>query len=380
MRKTATALICMGLSGTGSAFAEDCVDFITASKQVRTQVSSQSEVEKSIDAFCDEYSKTTSGKRSSNFGAAYEALSLSFGSSDASESAIYSKYCSVSARERNSDDKYALYLETIAPEAYDAVKACISLKKKRGISISPTQIGPNNLQFIIKNGPSNTHTASLIKSPSPDVQCAWETVEASGSTNTSTSTSTSTSAGGKLDLGANQSITLNCSRPARNVLSWVTVFDSDAVDESSLSFKWGAYNASGELLDTVGALQRHIDSLWDNLTGAVIPFDAQKCPNGWQEYQPAYGRFIRGIDRPGTTDAQGSRLVGSFQDDDIKAHSHDVSLPRRWGDKYQGYGHEEEPGWGNDNGFRSPLTAKTAEAGGKETRPKNVALLYCKKL
>lgn len=110
--------------------------------------------------------------------------------------------------------------------------------------------------------------------------------------------------------------------------------------------------------------------------GAVVAFNRASCPPGWEEFQPAYGRFIRGIDRIGKTDPEGQRALGSVQDDAFAAHRH--ARPRdvydagggedtAWvaHDKYFGYGHENAPA--------------TGETGGPETRPDNVALLYCEK-
>src|SRR5215471_8524467 len=37
----------------------------------------------------------------------------------------------------------------------------------------------------------------------------------------------------------------------------------------------------------------------DAMPGAVMSFNRDSCPAGWKEYSPAYGRFIRGIDKSG---------------------------------------------------------------------------------
>jgi len=111
--------------------------------------------------------------------------------------------------------------------------------------------------------------------------------------------------------------------------------------------------------------------------GAVIAFNSHQCPPGWEEYSPAYGRFIRGIDRGETkVDPVGERGPGSHQEDQFASHSH--ARPKGVYDagggpasswvahgRYFGYGHSNPPA--------------TGEAGGNETRPENVALLYCEK-
>ncbi len=111
--------------------------------------------------------------------------------------------------------------------------------------------------------------------------------------------------------------------------------------------------------------------------GAVIAFNRDTCPSGWREYTPAYGRFIRGIDRSGDNidpHPRGERKPGSIQEDDLGSHFH--SRPN---DVHSGY--QDGRAWiasakhfsyANGNPF-------TGETGGRETRPVNVALLYCEK-
>ena len=53
--------------------------------------------------------------------------------------------------------------------------------------------------------------------------------------------------------------------------------------------------------------------------GAVIAFNLPACPAGWSEYKPAYGRFIRGIDKSGNKiDPDGQRKEESYQEDAIR--------------------------------------------------------------
>lgn len=110
----------------------------------------------------------------------------------------------------------------------------------------------------------------------------------------------------------------------------------------------------------------------------VAAFDSDTCPSGWQEYVPAYGRFIRGIDKANSgIDPDGKRIAGSIQDEQFLSHHH--TRPRgvydargrsdaSWVDhaRHFGYGHVNPP--------------ETGTTGGSETRPDNVALLYCVKV
>lgn len=110
--------------------------------------------------------------------------------------------------------------------------------------------------------------------------------------------------------------------------------------------------------------------------GAVLAFALEECPLPyWKEYEPAYGRFIRGIDKKETpTDPDGNRDVGSIQQGEVQTHSHIQQL--------RSGGHKTCAKGGNDvcdlHQFNYGTSSyETKSAGGAETRPVNVALLYC---
>lgn len=104
-------------------------------------------------------------------------------------------------------------------------------------------------------------------------------------------------------------------------------------------------------------------------SGAVIAFDLKECPAGWSEYEKAHGRFIRGIDRGDPkTDPQGERQPGSLQEDLLKSHTHTHKAPRHYNSGAGGHARAKPDGSGT-----------TSATGGAETRPKNVALLYCRR-
>lgn len=120
-------------------------------------------------------------------------------------------------------------------------------------------------------------------------------------------------------------------------------------------------------------------------SGAVLSFDLAACPSGWSEYIPARGRFVRGIDPTGASDPDGVRTAGNVQADDFRAHSHhvpafDVSNTAAFvindssGDQIVS-SDNLPPSYGE---FRTTRYS-TASSGGTETRPVNVALLYCRK-
>ena len=136
-------------------------------------------------------------------------------------------------------------------------------------------------------------------------------------------------------------------------------------------------------------------------SGAVIAFDLPGCPAGWTEYAQAYGRFIRGIDKSGRrTDPDGPRSAGSTQEDAIRNITGSIigvkgagNRAWDWGfrpgtngafdvpyslDRYNPYGggeYKPEGGVGWTANFDASRIVPTAA----ENRPRNVALLYCRK-
>lgn len=113
-------------------------------------------------------------------------------------------------------------------------------------------------------------------------------------------------------------------------------------------------------------------------TGAVVTFDLNQCPEGWEEYKAAYGRFVRGIDKSGSNvDPDGTRTPGSQQEDQFESHSHKHS-PREGGTVWLEENYDEGGNW-PDQKNGNTQDNETSTEGGVETRPKNVALLYCEK-
>ncbi|WP_299659327.1 hypothetical protein [uncultured Psychromonas sp.] len=126
----------------------------------------------------------------------------------------------------------------------------------------------------------------------------------------------------------------------------------------------------------VNNLKKQVESLNNGLSSGVLAFSSEKCPEGWSEYALAQGRFIRGIDRSGENrDPEGERKIGMLQSDQFKRHSHKYHV-FAFGHRYndQGAPQKSEDNDGNEFDWDS------GTAGGDETRPKNVALLYCIKV
>lgn len=127
--------------------------------------------------------------------------------------------------------------------------------------------------------------------------------------------------------------------------------------------------------------------------GAIIAFHLTSCPDGWAPADGTNGTpdlrglFIRGRDDFGTgaagNDPAGVRAIGSLQGDIFQGHTHDIFYNNVSGTTAAagGSNHTFGPfgtanvdltigGPANDGSNGTPRT-------GNETRPKNVALMYC---
>lgn len=113
----------------------------------------------------------------------------------------------------------------------------------------------------------------------------------------------------------------------------------------------------------------------------VMAFNAEKCPSGWKSFDPGFGRFLRGIDLSDSgIDPDGKRAPGEKQEDSFQSHRHL-------------HGSSEHPDGGMFNTDRTKLAGGDQrhaigdfgilEPTGEEvrttdeTRPKNVAVLFC---
>lgn len=137
-------------------------------------------------------------------------------------------------------------------------------------------------------------------------------------------------------------------------------------------------NAAGTCID--------IGSVPTLPTGAIMAFDLTTCPTGWSEYTAARGRFLRGIDPSGSTavDPDGTRAPGNQQADDWKSFT--MSSENVNGGQYQHSAYMQKSVGSypsmlpNFTGAWSlPASATRIFWDSSEIRPKNVAVLYCRK-
>lgn len=170
---------------------------------------------------------------------------------------------------------------------------------------------------------------------------------------------------------------------------------------ASLGYAFAGSSNQRSILEELDQLRNEVDQL-SKLTvvsGAVVAFNAATCPKeGWQEFVPAKGRFIRGIDNtdkkidpegkrnPTETQSDATKLPDNIQVSNDDGHIHPISEIRRaFVAGNQRSSGEEWSTSGMYNGH-IPSTNKSGahihkiSGGATETRPKNVALLYCEKI
>ena len=112
--------------------------------------------------------------------------------------------------------------------------------------------------------------------------------------------------------------------------------------------------------------------------GAVMAFNLESCPDGWVEADGTggtpdlRGTFIRGMngDENGRDVA---RALKSYQVDDFKSHNHGIP------NIDLGHRHTAATAATDYYVYKSISSYDSLSEGGDETRPKNVALLYCVK-
>ncbi|MFZ6759546.1 hypothetical protein ACO0K9_20255 [Undibacterium sp. Ji50W] len=369
MKASKTLVFIIATTISTLVFAADCTDVIALSKIKSEVVQGSSSLETAARNFCSEYSSAKTSGKTMKMGGMYDGLGASFGSGSVSADQVASKYCDASDQSKARSDAYRQYVESIAPGAFSAYERCVDLSTN-GINISvdlnAILAKTFNANVSFRSVDSNA-TQEIGYTASTGVSCSWA---AAGKSKM------------KLTLTPNTADVLECKRAIDTEQSLVTIFATSRAS-SQLSFKWDAYQNSLPVnlqKDLIKRVDQSVGALTDAanaLKGSVVAFSLASCPAGWDEYTLAYGQFIRGIDRSGSgIDPEVNRLPGTLQLDDFKSHAHS-----RPDDVYDaGVITKGSVNGGNAYAYTYAAangTPNTGPTGGSETRPKNVALLYC---
>ena len=119
-------------------------------------------------------------------------------------------------------------------------------------------------------------------------------------------------------------------------------------------------------------------------TGAVMAFDLTTCPSGWSEYTQARGRFLRGIDNGAGVDPAGTRAPGNVQPEDWRGFWMHNTVQNGTGYSHNNVDMGKSTSAYVGNVFVGAWSAPAAGLGlrwnaADETRPTNVAVLFCRK-
>ena len=355
------------------AFA-DCTDIISLSRVQTAIIQSASDIDQYANQFCKEYESSKKNGASMEASASYKFFSASYGQASMSAEDIASKHCEATNIGKAKSSSYQTYVNTIAPDAFGSYNRCVELEKEDiYINVDRTTVLENyfNGSVSLKTSAAKS-LETLAFAASPGVTCKWDI-----------------GTGKQVDLTSDRrTAVFTCGRTDSTKDSAVLIYVATRPN-SQLSYKWSSYK-DGLPQDILGKLAKQIESANaaleatnSSLRSSVTAFASATCPLGWDEYKPAYGRFIRGIDKIGGTDVEFNRTFGSLQLDAFQAHNHEFSSPVTL--KAHGPNSQAPHGYMN-GGYGLPIqkTDKIVDfpphgsvRPSTETRPVNVALLYC---
>ncbi|MFV9668301.1 hypothetical protein ACNY68_04805 [Pantoea sp. KXB25] len=349
-----------------SASADDCESIISLSRIVSETTYDKDAVEQNANYFCHAYSQGTSISNDSNFGASYKFLAASFGSSNVTVTEVASKYCSASDNYSKSRDAYKQYVQIIAPGAYEAYKQCTTIKKDMQFNVDSVLPAQFSMSVGFVSSDSSVKNASVSYSASTGVSCHWNNTP-----------------GVEKIIPTGSTSYIECNRTDQTQKAYVKIIRTDSATIQPLTLNWQAYDKNGYPLDTLkefGSRLKALEMDMINLQkGSVVGFMSDNCPTGWTPVVNAQGRFLRGIDSSGSNniDPSGKRTPGSIQEDMLKKHTHNYKSGFHDGQSNSGTGADPNK---KDSTLIETDEGKSKDGDlGPETRPKNMAVLFCTK-
>ena len=353
----------------------ECLGVIRLGRTSNETVRSKDEFHREASNFCEDYRKYKATGNKGSFSGGYKGIEVGASSSKQKIESTSRSYCSSEEGEGAKADAFEEYLSYLPDYVVAAYNSCIEFQGKNilfdmvNMSIRPEEL---MIPVSFKTDEKNAQ-AELTNFASTGVTCSWNRNESTPK---------------DIVLEGDSQASLVCNRSSRNERHDVIIMRTDGIG-GTIKIPWMAHDPDGLPVDFVRALEekhqssieRH-EQLLSSLQGVIVPFEAADCPNGWSEYTPARGRFIRGINRDTTEnkiDPDGIRKPGSLQDDSFEKHTHQsgvASNQRGFPDGSRGTGRNQ---YENESYWRGPvsLSQVTGQSGESETRPKNVALLYC---
>lgn len=340
--------------------ANNCSDVLKLSAITSESVQTEESFNKEAASFCREYAKSQGSTNKAGGSVGYGGFTLGGTSAKSNSEAIAEKLCKSNNKEQLRENAYRTYIRTIAPQAYSSYNQCISSGDELRINL----LGGTEKHASIRvafNSQSVGNTAGIIVDSNDTVKCIWKNSQADIDT--------------QLSFTNGQSKILKCNRKDSSEEGYITIVDERSSKKNAyLNIPWSAYKVGVPvyLAQKYENAIIEIEAISKSLSGSVVAFNKKKCPEDWEPYTDLYGRFIRGLDKSKKIDPK--RKLGSIQDDTVQEHIH--------ANMYANHG-GNNPAVAHHGASDKNAAAKTGgiekARHSNETRPKNVALLYCEK-
>lgn len=274
------------------------------------------------------------------------------------------KWCNQNAAFAESNSSLVQEAETISVSALSSWEQCIDMSRKQiQIKFLPAGEHDEFVHFEI----DSTHDGALkyLGLKATNYECEESMVYVLD--------------GDRVDPTSQPSITnsniqIDCKRTPPEIK------EKKGVGKIKYHLGYIAVNTSGPSLAV--SFPEVVSSYYVTPPNSVVAFNSTTCPDGWTPYEPAFGRFVRGIDyKEQKIDPAGKRKPGDVRDDTLKEHSHAYTYDRnrnRGGPSRGGRaGNDRFSAFRTDSNETVP--SDTAITGAVETAPKSVALLYCER-
>ena len=280
----------------------------------------------------------------------------------------HQKYCDESEDEVLGNTSYSLTIKKINEKALASWNACVD-SLARGIEIYPdVSMDETRVRFELRRTMGDGHALRGIDSRIFECRKGASEIDEGGLDGIA-----------PIEIGGD-ALNFTCTRIGQLIEHSASTYYAGG--DIVLDLSTGQFvldfgeRMTGPLSQRIRALEQKLREIGRSApTDRVVSFAQATCPAGWTEYEPAYGRFIRGVDRgPEKTDPDGERNIGSYQESMIGDHRHRFFAFTRV--------HRPSADRGGDHGDlwqgqrRQNYDTESNPSG--ETRPSNVALLYCR--
>ncbi|SOU43006.1 hypothetical protein [Pseudoalteromonas carrageenovora] len=287
----------------------------------------------------------------------------SAGSNSNQQRAKLAKWCNENQQFAESRSDLFAEAEILSVPALSSWQQCIAMSRKQ-INIGFLPNGDHNQFVHFEIDSSHDGNLKYLGLEKQNYECTERMVRTNGN---------------KVDTNlqpeiTNSNIQIDCKRLAPEIT------ESAGIGKIKYEAGYISVNTSGPSFAI--AFPKVVSTYYVTPPNSVLAFNSTRCPAGWSPYEPAFGRFVRGIDyKNQKIDPVGKRKPGDVRSDTLKSHSHSYEYDQN---RHKG-GHNRGGRAGNErfSAFRTDSnetqTSNTEKTGVTETAPKSVALLYCER-